>query len=376
MNSKQQFPDETTLRNHIQSNIDSFVQQTKTAVGPLEAQYKEKSKQQKQGIILIVLAFLVLFVVMPALSSFFEATAGLAIFSWVFLLSCLFGAGALGWLAWKKLQGTTAAIQAFHTALNNFLYPLAFEMFDLKAIRTNQTIKQNKDPEKPANENFLAKLTSWAKAAQQSYSSPEEDAVMALLDHSELITEPRNRVTIDDMVTATYKERTLAFSELSVKHVTGSGKNRQTKHIFHGYFVSFELERSLTGKTFVSTEGDKSGFAHQSFFTTKKNEGLEQTELEWNDFEDLLHVVTNDPTEARYILTPDFMLDLHDWWLNQKQNIRLSFLDNKMYMLFPDTEIRIGKTVKQIDREQMQAYLESIGIPLLHALHLIEDIQQ
>jgi hypothetical protein len=70
------------------------------------------------------------------------------------------------------------------------------------------------------------------------------------------------------------------------------------------------------------------------------------------------------------------MLDLHDWWLNQKQNIRLSFLDNKMYMLFPDTEIRIGKTVKQIDREQMQAYLESIGIPLLHALHLIEDIQQ
>ena len=70
------------------------------------------------------------------------------------------------------------------------------------------------------------------------------------------------------------------------------------------------------------------------------------------------------------------MLDLHAWWSKQKQNIRVSFIDNKMYMLFPDKEIRIGKTVKQIDAEQIQQYLESISIPLLHVLHLVEDIKQ
>jgi hypothetical protein len=197
-----------------------------------------------------------------------------------------------------------------------------------------------------------------------------------LLEYSELITEPRNRVTIDDKIVSTFNDNRLFLSELQVKHVTGNGKNKRTKHIFHGYFVSFDLSRALTGKTFVSTEGDKKGFGHQSFFTAKKNKGLAETELEWNDFEKLLHVVTNDPIEARYILTPDFMLDLYIWWVSKKENIRISFIDNKMYLLFPDKGIRIGRTIRRIDAQELQPYLESICVPLLHVLHLIEDVKQ
>jgi hypothetical protein len=249
-------------------------------------------------------------------------------------------------------------------------------MFGLKVTRTTEAKKDFDTVLKRDNKSFWSSAIKLAQTAQQSSISPERDNAMALLDHSELITEPRNRVTVDDMVTTSLNDQTVFLFELKVQHVTGSGKSRSTKHISHGYFVSFDLERALTDQTFISTEDDKNGFGHQSFFTTKKNEGLEKTELEWNDFEELLPVVTNNPSEARYILTPDFMLDLHAWWSRKKQNIQFSFIDSKMYMLFPDKKIRKGKTVKRIDAEQMQSYLESISIPLLHVLHLVEDVRQ
>jgi hypothetical protein len=376
MSIKQQFPDEVALQQFLRSNIDSFVQQVKVEVGPLEAEYLEKSKQRKQGILLIVTVVVAAFLVLPASASFFEVVSSTAIFIWAFILSCLLSVGALSWLVWKKLKGATATIQAFHTAVNNSVYPLAFEMFGLTATRTAETMKDSDSVLKQKKVSFWSSVIKLNRTTQQAPISPGRDNAMSLLDHSELITEPRNQVTIDDMVTASLNDQTLFLFELKVQHVTGSGEDKRTNHIFHGYFVSLELERALTGKTFVSTEGDKSGFGHQSFFTTKKNKGLEKTELEWNDFEKLLHVVTSDPIEARYILTPNFMLDLHDWWTNQKQNIRVSFVDNKMYMLFPDKNIRIGKTVKRIDAKQIQKYLESVSIPLLHVLHLVEDVKQ
>jgi hypothetical protein len=219
----------------------------------------------------------------------------------------------------------------------------------------------------------------WTKArlsvASQQLVSPEREQVLALLDHSELITEPRNQVRIDDMMHMTFDERILFLSELSVKHVTGSGKNRRTKKIFKGYFLSFDLNRPLTGKTFVSSEGDKKGFGHKSFWKSLQGTGVQETILEWNDFEALLHVASTDPTEARYILTPNFMAELYDWWLENKTNIRLSFVDNRMYVLFPDKKIRLRNTVSSLDQASLHSYIMTVAKPLMHVLHLIERVK-
>ncbi len=165
------------------------------------------------------------------------------------------------------------------------------------------------------------------------------------------------------------------LAELNLKHVTGSGKDRRVKKIFHGYFVSFPIGKVLQGKTFVSTEGDTRGFGHTSFWSGFTAGEVKKTSLEWNEFEDLLHVATSNPTEARYILTPNFMIDLHDWWKEKKQNIRFSFLENRVYILFPDTKIQLGKTLETLGEHEVGEYLQSIAVPLLHVLHVIEDVE-
>jgi len=378
MDIKGQFPDETTLRNHLRANMDAYVQQVKDFLGPLEAQYRENKKLRRSGAALLAVAVVELLAILP-IYSLFESTLSRPILSVLYFSASFLSAGTLGVWGWKKLKGALIVIKAFHSAVNTFLYPLAFDIFGLQAERLTET---QKDADalhatlKKANDSFWASSIRTLKVAQELSTSPEQDRVMTLLEDSELITEPRNLVVIDDLVTTSFDERALFFSELSVKHTTNTGKNSHTKDIFQGYFVSFDLKRPLAGKTFVSTEGDTAGFGHQSFFSTKQIERLAVTQLEWNDFEELLHVLTNDPTEARYILTPNFMLDLHDWWLDKKRTIRISFIDQKMYLLFPDTNIRIGETVKDVNTQQLQTYLESITIPLLHVLHLIEDIKQ
>ena len=167
----------------------------------------------------------------------------------------------------------------------------------------------------------------------------------------------------------------LFISELSVKLETGSGKNRSIKKIFTGYFVSFDLDRTLEGKTFVSAEGDETGFGHRSFFTDIGKKGVQETKLEWNQFEDKLHVATDNETEARYVFTTDFMSDLYLWWEGRKSHIRISFIGNHMYMLFPDERVRFDSTIPRINEKEVKEYLLTIARPLLHVVHLAENVQ-
>ena len=85
--------------------------------------------------------------------------------------------------------------------------------------------------------------------------------------------------------------------------------------------------------------------------------------------------MTTDKVEARYILTPNFMSDLYDWWKGQKGNIRISFIKDRMYLLFPDSQVRLNDTVSNIDETEVKQYMLTIARPLLHILHLIEDVR-
>jgi len=374
MGIRDQFPNEESLKNHFGTNIQYFVDSIRESVGSLEAEYIQKSKRRSKGMKRIGTGVGILIVVSGISDS--DSVSGMIV---VVLL--LLGSPVAAYLIWtgkNLVKGTSEAILTFNNGLNEALYPLVFNVFGLTAESVGHTKKDKKDFDtsiRNPEESFWQANLRLANVSKSLLTSPETDSVLSLLDHSELITEGRNRVVVDDMINSEFASRSLFLSELDVKHVTGSGKNRKVKKIFHGYFISHDLPKTLTGKTFVSTEGDRKGFGHQSFWKSKSGTEVKKTELEWSDFEDKLHVVTDDPVEARYILTPDFMSDLYDWWTNKEENIRISFISNRMYILFPDKKVRMGKTIKKIDPKEVGEYLESIGIPLLHVLHLVEDLE-
>ena len=165
---------------------------------------------------------------------------------------------------------------------------------------------------------------------------------------------------------------------MDIKHVTGSGKNRQVKRIFKGIFVSYQLPVVLEGRTFISTRGDSQGFGHTGFWrSVTGGASLQETKMEWNQFNKQIRVATTNPTEARYILTPAFMSDLYDWWHEKKVNIRISFIADHMYILFPDRTMFINQALSpfSLDTKKLQDYVMKTAVPFMHTLHLIEDIR-
>ncbi len=156
-------------------------------------------------------------------------------------------------------------------------------------------------------------------------------------------------------------------------HVPTRGAQRRVD----GVFAISELPRPVSGKTFISTEGDEDGFGHTTFWDQMTRSGdVQETIFEWNDFEERLYVATSDPVEARYILTPDFMANLHDWWLERKGNIRISFIGNQMSVLLPHMPLHVADTRVRFTTQDLQRYTLDIALPLWHILTLDEIVRE
>ena len=167
----------------------------------------------------------------------------------------------------------------------------------------------------------------------------------------------------------------LSLSELQVTRVESQGKHTNVRVIFHGLFVVVHLQKTLDGITYLSTKSEKGTFTHNSFWSKLVGSEIRETNLEWNQFDQDLHVATSDGTEARYILTPDFMLDLHEWWTEHKENIRLVFKANRLFILLPDRAVHLGYAPLKLSPEKLQKYLLSITKPIWRVLTLVEDVK-
>lgn len=357
MKIKGMFAGENSLLDYLHSNIENFLSTTKATVGHLEPEYLLAKKETLKGWLVIIAAFIVIwgsFYFLDEDSSFDLSGVGVTVIIFVII-----GSFIAIYKAWRLIQRASKVIVKFNQELNKFLWPMIFKIFAL-------------DSEVIPGEVLWASQMS----SRISYTINQSD-ISSVLMGSELITEKFNTSTVDDVIVTSLGNNKLKFAELDIKNITGSGKNRQVKNIFKGYFVEFDLDINLKGKTFVSTDGDRKGFGHQSFWDkfTKNGDEVRPTQLEWNQFEDLLHVATSDPTEARYVLSPSFMNDLYKWWSGRKMNIRISFIGNKMYMLFPDKNVQFGRTIGKISEGELLTYLEKIAPPVMHILHLVEDVQ-
>lgn len=189
-----------------------------------------------------------------------------------------------------------------------------------------------------------------------------------------LVQEPYSNIEFDGRYLLALP-RPLSLSELQVTRVESQGKNTSVRVIFHGLFVVVHLHKTLEGITYLSTRSEKGTFTHNSFWSRLVGTDISETNLEWNQFDQDLHVATSDGAEARYILTPDFMLDLHEWWTEYKENIRLVFKANRLFILLPDRAVHLGYAPLKLSPEKLQTYLLSITKPIWRVLTLVEDVK-
>ena len=364
MTFKEKFPDETTLVTAVDDALPAVVAQVQTVAGPLEANYKKSQRYSGSaavcGVVGIFLTFAILskelwmsvsgvYLVVPPLIS---ATG----------LVCLAGA-VYYWKQSRKLSNN------FVSVVHNEVYMAALRILGLgDAQRILYTLGGAGSTTRQVDQAAIGFITEYL-------TSPERTALLNLLDHSELVTESRNKAMMGDMVSFTVNGKQVFVSELDLRNETGSGKNRKVKKIFHGYFVSCDLPAMRAGKTFVSTDGDRNGFGHRTFWNTRIVEkGVANVTLEWNEFENLLHVAATDQIEARIVLTPDVMHRLYDWWQSEKGNIRLSFIASRLYILFPSREVTLAASVTTISSEAIRSELLTITKPLIPILHLLEVV--
>jgi hypothetical protein len=270
-------------------------------------------------------------------------------------------------------------IRQFHAKVDTILFGSVFSLFGLKGELIEHTVVVDRKKIEGTGRKIQETIDILQAHFRSLRESPETEQVVSSLTASELVTEPFNVTHIDNVFALDISDRRLMVSELHLQNIVYSGKHRQVQEIFKGYFVALPLKKAVTGKTFVSTEGDKLGFAHRTFWSTllESTNKVKETKLEWNDFEALLHVATDNNREAREILTPQFMQDLYTWWKKHEGlNIRISFVGNLMYVLFPDSQIRFNKTVSKVEASELKEYILTIAVPLLHVLHLVEDVRR
>lgn len=223
----------------------------------------------------------------------------------------------------------------------------------------------------------LAPLISSAlnRTVIYSYDVTHREETEKLLRESSLMTIDDIKLVSDDVLTV-YGDAELSMRELVVtkQEVTRQGK-KDALLLFKGVFVIAKLPFTHQAETYISTDNDRSGFAHRTFWTTVlENTSIKETVLEWNDFENKLHVASNDPVVARELLTTDFMQDLYDWWLEHKLNIRIAFKGDKFYMLLPETSIKIGFSTSSTKLEDIRKYACSLIRPLWRSIMLVEDV--
>ena len=364
MSIKSAIPFTSTLDEKIDTDWGSFTHEVKQKIGHLEADYKEQRRRRAIGASVLAGTFMV-FQIGEFLPRLIPDAYTLLV-TVIFILSLL-GGGVYGGLMLYRSKGSS--IRNFDKALNALIFPKVFSLLGVTGSHIEHTPLAQQSHSPKSFQLFTGTVSNMVQTR-----SVEAEQVLELLNHSELITQKKDQMIIDDMFALSVAGKQLFVSELLASRNAGGKKKKQEK-LFKGYFVSLDLSKTFNGKTFVSTEGDKKGFGHKTFWSTLTNSTeVKESIFESNDFEKLLHVATSDETEARYILTPDLMAELYDWWRLKNENIRISFIANRMYLLFPDDEVRLYRTIAEISEPELKKHVRSIAHPLLHTLHVAESI--
>lgn len=133
-----------------------------------------------------------------------------------------------------------------------------------------------------------------------------------------------NRFNSEDLIHGVYEGVSFDQADVTIKNVTGSGKNRHTTTYFKGRVFAFDLQKSDIHSVGIRSKdfqyyGNLNGFHH------------EDVKLESESFNREFKVMATYPVDAFYVLTPQTMecvTDLHQ----RAGNVAMRYLGNKLYV--------------------------------------------
>lgn len=211
-----------------------------------------------------------------------------------------------------------------------------------------------------------------------THNGEKVERVKQLLAESSLLTIDGLHITADDSFEVFVGESKTEFHEIlvSMRQASGTaGREKNETEVFRGLLMVTKLSAPHQAETYVSTEGDRFGFAHQSFWTSVLGMSkVKTTELEWNDFEAVLHVASTDGRVAREFLSPEIMQDMYDWWQEHKLNMRIAIKHDRLYLLLPEAKTRIKTSTASVQLPDIMKYAKTLARPIWRGLVLADDV--
>ncbi|MBN2841626.1 MAG: DUF3137 domain-containing protein [Sedimentisphaerales bacterium] len=158
--------------------------------------------------------------------------------------------------------------------------------------------------------------------------NPKKHIPQEIYDASMLFNQKAERFKGEDLVTGKIDKTQIAFSELHSEYSVKTKNGRNWHTIFKGLFFQADFNKHFQGFTLVLPDVSQrlfGGFGQklQELFAFRG----ELVKLEDPQFEKMFSVYSSDQIEARYILTPALMQRLKDFALNNKQQVRISFVN-------------------------------------------------
>lgn len=366
------FPTDDQLKAYVTEHLQHFKTAVESVTGDLGQEYFQSVKLRQRGWKVVagsgVLGFFSLsgFEFSPILAVTLLATAGLGL---------ALGTRMIRSISAKQIREVTTKA---HLAL---LPPIAAAAGVNSIVTIEQRIKNKADFDtaysKPG-ENIFESNSRLAKVSQQLFTTYDQDELVERLKQARLLPEIqsqlRRRFVFSTIHAVETSSRTIRFSQLycspPAETVGGSGIRILLRKLSRSLFIEIPVSQTFTGTTVVTTEKFSGGTKQKTLVESLKKIGVNVSELEWNDFENLLHVITDNEIEARYILTPDFMESVYLWWQGKNQEIRISFTNNTIsILLFGDT-VSFGADLADLSDEKIKEHIEAMLIPLVHCLQL------
>ncbi len=154
-------------------------------------------------------------------------------------------------------------------------------------------------------------------------------------DRCDLITAKYNRYNGEDYVKGKIARIGIEFSELHVRHVTGSGKNKKDVIRFKGLFFKCTFSNKIKSPLLIHSDTAERLFGKMvgRFLQKKVKSGYELVQLESPEFEKKFAVYTQDQVAARVMLNPLTMDRLTKFVKRYKEKIEISIIDNHLYFL-------------------------------------------
>jgi hypothetical protein len=150
----------------------------------------------------------------------------------------------------------------------------------------------------------------------------------------ELFADTPSSFTSEDEIGG--RKANVSYSIHEVRATRRQGK--QTVTVFHGLMVRLDFNKNFRGRTTVvpNGAGNAGGSLLAQLFQVGGSPRKEKVTLENPDFENIFDVHSTNDQEARYLLTPKLMeLVLAANAANSDGTLRLSFLDNSLYVAVP-----------------------------------------